>query len=182
MKKSYILWTAQIRMISLINLAIKYNIPSSELFDALYKTLSLPYKWKPGALEDIKYLIPCRGIGTSIKKCSKCNDSKPESEFKYYKTRVNKDGTPMRVNALCNSCSLITNGERAKTFEISKLNGSMPERPGPDVPCPMCKRMVGPGHHSEKWHLDHDEIKHIVRGWLCGHCNMSKSDHFRGVS
>ena len=169
-------------MSSLVNLAIKYNIPMDELFGAVSSIFSCPSKWKPTTFTEIEYLIPCRGIGDSKLKCSKCKTDKPPTEFNYYKTRVNKEGTSMRTNALCNNCSYITTKERLNTFEISKLNGTMPEKPGSDVPCPMCNRLVGIGHHSERWHLDHDEINHVVRGWLCGHCNMSKSDHFRRES
>jgi len=111
------------------------------------------------------------GIPEGTSECSQCRQTYDTSEFGYYQTRVDKNGYRMRSNALCSSCRSDHGQELKKAIKLHKKSGKpMPVKPESGDVCNHCQRSW-----SGKWHLHHRHDKLI--GYLCGHCNMSFSDH-----
>ena len=112
-------------------------------------------------------LVLTKGIPVSKAKCSKCRKTFDACEFGYYQARVSSKGYLQRSNALCSSCRK-DHGTELKEA-IAKAGGRPPEPKAGSV-CPHCER-----EWDGKWHLHHRGDKII--GYICGHCNMSFSDH-----
>lgn len=131
---------------------------------------------------DIKGFILHKGEPPGLHECSKCRDLKGSEHFKYYQSRVDKNGYLMRSNALCNSCDKTMKQERESTLKKAELNNEIGDKPQPGSICPNCKRAWGAAEQPRNWHRDHDAILNVFRGWLCGDCNMAKHDHRHGTS
>lgn len=133
-------------------------------------------------LKHMKGIILHKGKPNGQHECSKCRSMKENVHFKYYNKRVDKKDCLMRVNALCIDCSELTNAERKSTLNKATLNGEIDDKPLAGDICPNCKRKWGTEENPRNWHRDHDAIKNVFRGWLCGDCNMAKHDHRHGIS
>jgi len=131
-------------------------------------------------MDDIKGIIFHRGLPQGLHECSVCNEYKDNTNFKYYQQRVDNKGYLMRSNAHCSLCSKKIKKEKDETMKKEK--DKIPEKPEAGSICTNCNRSWGTKEKPRNWHKDHDAIKHEFRGWLCGHCNMSKSDHRNGIS
>ncbi len=112
-------------------------------------------------------LILTYGYPSGMKKCRECGELLTSENFKYYLGRVDKNGYLMRSNALCNSCSKISNKQRQDVFEKDKKK--IPDKPKNNDICPSCDREWDGNWH--KHHIDNDFIC-----WICGDCNMSFRD------
>lgn len=108
-------------------------------------------------------------------KCSRCGERKDSSNFRFYQSRVDKEGFLMRSNALCNSCSDLQNRKRTKILNEANKLGLIPEKPKCGDTCIGCGR-----EWHGNWHRHHDDETHKFVQWLCAHCNMSLSEQ-RGV-
>jgi len=110
-------------------------------------------------------------IAPKTHKCSHCHKLKGHKHFGYYLSRVDSEGYLMRSNALCDECSKKSNNKRSKILTGAAKDGLIPERPKKGDTCTNCSR---PWYG--KWHRDHDDINGTFTGWICGNCNMKKSD------
>jgi len=113
--------------------------------------------------------IATTGEPAGVYECRECRRNLPAGKFRYYQTRVDKDGALWRSNALCSDCSKRLDSERAAVMKARKEN--IPPKPKSGDACPNCKRRA-PG----AWHRDHDYETSEFRGWICGNCNMAKQD------
>ena len=111
-------------------------------------------------------LIPTYGKPTEKQQCRSCLKILNPEHFIYYQARVTASGYLQRSNAVCKDCTKKENKERQYAFD----NSVIPAMPKPGSTCPHCKRKW-----FKKWHRHHVGDKFI--DWLCGHCNMSFSDH-----
>ena len=111
-------------------------------------------------------VIVTYGIPTEAQTCRSCKMVLPADQFNYYQARVAKNGFLQRSNAVCHNCSKKENKERQLAFK----NSLIPEKPKKGSKCPHCDRVW-----EGNWHRHHQGDKFIA--WLCGHCNMSFSDH-----
>ena len=118
-------------------------------------------------LEETWKLIATRGKPTVDKECSRCGEIKPASDFSYYMQRVMKNGFSQNSNAVCSSCVSFSNKELKQAI---KNAGGTGKKPAPGSVCSHCER-----EWFGNWHRHHQGDKFL--GWLCGHCNMSFSDH-----
>ncbi|MGR3984888.1 MAG: hypothetical protein OD817_06500 [Gammaproteobacteria bacterium] len=116
--------------------------------------------------DDGAQFIATLGMPDGAAECSRCRKMLPTGQFRYYQTRVNSDGTLMRANALCKSCSGADAAERAEVFE--KEAHKIPLKPKSGDICPKCKRAW-----SGIWHRDHNRQTGEFEQWLCGQCNMA---------
>jgi hypothetical protein len=153
---------------------------TSSLLNDLSKVIQCTNTCKKIEIDDIKGYLCHKGPPPGLHECSKCREHKDNTHFKYYQQRVDNKGYLMRTNALCNLCSIKNKKEKDETMKKDK--NKIPKKPEPGSMCPNCKRSWGTKENPRNWHKDHDAIKHEFRGWLCGHCNMSKSDHRNGIS
>jgi hypothetical protein len=104
-------------------------------------------------------------------RCSRCDNKKETKCFRFYQSRVDKDGYLMRSNALCDTCSVESNKRRAATLSEAHRNGEISDRPKEGDTCPHCSR-----EWYGNWHRHHDDVNHKFIEWLCGDCNMSFHD------
>ena len=152
----------------------------SELLNDLSRFIPSTNSCKKIEIDDIKGIIFHRGPPPGLHECSKCLEHKDNTHFTWYHQRVDKKGYRSRVNAHCSSCSEKVKKEKDETMKKDK--DKIPEKPEPGSICPNCNRSWGTKENPRNWHKDHDAIKHEFRRWLCGHCNMSQSDHRNGIS
>ena len=110
------------------------------------------------------------GIPKGTNKCSRCRQEFPCEEFSYYQSRVSKDGHLMRSNAVCTSCGKETTDELKEAKRLHEEKHGKILKPKAGDECLHCKRTW-----DGNWHLHHQGDKII--GYICGHCNMSFSDH-----
>ena len=122
------------------------------------------------------------GKPPGLHECSKCRNNFDASHFTYYSKRVDKNNYLMRSNALCTVCSIEMNSERKSTLTKAKKNNEIGKKPEPGAKCPGCDRNWGTQEQPRNGHRDHDAIKNVFRGWLCGDCNMAKHDHRHNIS
>jgi hypothetical protein len=108
-------------------------------------------------------------------KCRSCRKKKDSSNFRFYQSRVDKNGFLMRTNAICNSCSRPQNKKRTKILNDANKSGLIPKKPKSGDTCQGCER-----EWHGNWHRHHNDETHEFVSWLCGHCNMSLSEQ-RGV-
>ena len=87
---------------------------------------------------DIKGFIVHKGEPPGLHECSKCRELKGSDHFKYYQTRVDRNGYLMRSNALCNACDKIMKQERDSTLKKAGLNNEIGDKPQPGSTCPNC--------------------------------------------
>ena len=111
-------------------------------------------------------IILSRGIDPRPKECSRCRKTFPGAEFPYYAGRVSKDGYRQRTNAVCKRCTKKSKKELDNAVKKIKI----PPKPEPGTDCDDCERPW-----TGNWHRHHQGDKFL--GWICGQCNMSKSDH-----
>jgi len=138
-------------------------LTNSKIHDKIIKEAS------SGSGRDIRVVLTY-GEPKGTNKCSRCMQEFPCEEFSYYQSRVNKDGHLMRSNAVCTSCGKKTTVELKEAKRLhEKKHGKIP-KPNPGDECLHCKRTW-----NGNWHLHHQGDKII--GYICGHCNMSFSDH-----
>jgi hypothetical protein len=102
-----------------------------------------------------------------VKRCSKCNQLKPESD--YYKKR---NGLTARCKS-CHKTKQSKTAERTYTLKkygltIQQFNSMLAEQ---NHSCACCKRKE-PGGAWNTWHVDHCHKTQKVRGLLCYHCNV----------
>ena len=121
----------------------------------------------PNSVDGARFIITS-GVPEGESECSECRKVVPNDQFSYYQTRVKRDGTLMRSNALCRSCTQRMNDERKRIFKEDKNIPKMPER---GSKCPNCGRVW-----NNTWHRDHDYVAGKFRAWICGNCNMAKQD------
>ena len=164
----------------LLSINIKKTINIETLLNDLSKVIPSTNTCKKIENSDINGLIFHKGKPPGLHECSKCRNYKDNTNFKYYQQRVDNKGYLMRTNALCNICSSKNKKEKDETMKKDK--NKIPNKPEPGSICPNCQRSWGTKDNPRNWHKDHDAIKHEFRGWLCGHCNMSKSDHRNNIS
>ena len=98
----------------------------------------------------------------SSKKCSKCLQELPLTEFR-------KRGGEKYLRSECKKCNDQLAKERA---ELRKQHGKPPE----NYICPICKRneaeCAGEGSkNASSWVVDHCHTTKKFRGWLCHKCN-----------
>ena len=99
----------------------------------------------------------------SSKKCNKCKQELPLSEF-------SKHSASNYLIPECKKCNNVLSQQRK---ELKKIYGLPPE----NYQCPICQRYEkqissGGGNKSTRWVLDHNHEKNQFRGWLCHSCNM----------
>ena len=111
-------------------------------------------------------IIITRGISEDTQECSRCRKMYPAKEFPHYQSRVSKNGFLQRSNAVCKRCS----AEHKNEFTEAISNGDVGPKPPRGSVCSDCERKW-----TGNWHRHHQGDKFL--GWICGHCNMSKSDH-----
>lgn len=119
--------------------------------------------------EDGAKFIPTLGEMQAPAECSECRKMLPWDRFTYYQARVKSDGTLMRSNALCKSCSEKLNLARKKDLGNEKEN--IPAKPKSGDVCPNCSRKW-----TGNWHRDHDYKTGEFIAWICGQCNMAMQD------
>jgi len=119
------------------------------------------------ALESDWCVIPTRGTPQHEQECSRCGEMKDASAFTYYPLRASKSGLLQRINAVCRECTK-AHSQELRTAVANA--GQIPPKPAKGDVCSHCQRQW-----SGNWHRHHQGDKFL--GWLCGHCNMSFSDH-----
>ena len=116
--------------------------------------------------EDVIKFILTSGKPKGVLQCSRCKENLSVDEYRYYLSRVDKDGYLMRSNAICNQCSKIINKGRGDVLSKHK---NIPKKPIAGSRCPNCKRAW-----SGNWHRHHSGDTFIE--WLCSNCNMALQD------
>jgi len=111
-------------------------------------------------------IIVTRGVSSKKGECSRCRKLFPSREFPHYQSRVSKSGFLQRSNAVCKKCSK----KHKKELKVATSNIDVGPKPSKGDMCKHCERKW-----EGNWHRHHQGTKFI--GWLCGHCNMSFSDH-----
>ncbi len=102
-------------------------------------------------------------IYMSAKKCNKCKQDLPLSEF-------SKHSASNYLRPECKKCNNILSKQRK---QLKKQHGLPPN----NYACPICGRSEneissGGGNKSTRWVLDHNHDTNQFRGWLCHNCNM----------
>jgi hypothetical protein len=110
-------------------------------------------------------VILTKGIPVEDMECRECLQILNPSFFTYYWGRIDQNGYLMRRNALCRDCAIESNKQRSDVLN----NAVIPKKPKKGDECIGCRRSW-----SGKWHRHHEKDKFI--SWLCGHCNMTRSD------
>ncbi len=108
-------------------------------------------------------------------KCSRCYEIKDHNNYSYYLSRVDGNGYLMRSNALCDSCTKLSNKKRSKILNNANNEGLIPDKPKDGDICTSCSR-----EWYGNWHRHHDDKNEKFIAWICGHCNMSLSEQ-RGI-
>lgn len=111
-------------------------------------------------------IIVTRGVSSVNRECSRCREEFPPEQFGWYKGRVSKDGYLQRSNAVCKPCLKKSSDELKNAIK----NTGIGSKPKDGDACSHCER-----EWKGNWHRHHQGDK--VIGWICGHCNMSFSDH-----
>lgn len=97
------------------------------------------------------------------KKCNKCQQELPLSEF-------SKHSASNYLRPECKACNNLLGKQRK---QLRKQYGNPPK----NHKCPICFRSEdsissGGGKKSTRWVLDHNHETNEFRGWLCHNCNM----------
>ena len=143
----------------LISELVSRNLLTSAVFhDSLVKHIMDDGEFK---------VILTFGTPNGVDQCSRCRATKPTKQFNYYSARVSADGYLQRSNAVCKDC---TKEHGSELKEAKKKCNNLPKKPKAGDICLHCHR-----EWNGNWHLHHREDKII--GYICGHCNMSFSDH-----
>ena len=105
-------------------------------------------------------------LTTEMKKCSKCGEVKPISEF-------GKANGANYARPHCSDCERELGRIRKKLREENKH--TMPDK---DYQCPICGRTeedvrAKGGRNSGTWCCDHDHSTNKFRGWICHSCNRA---------
>ena len=104
------------------------------------------------------------------KRCIKCGEIKPLSEFKC--RTYSKDGKPKEHRNDCIKC-----WKRESKIRTELRKKHINSRPDDDTPCRGC--LITPNERREKgqflgksvWVLEHDHKTGEFRGWCCDYCN-----------
>ena len=109
------------------------------------------------------------GIPKGICRCSVCGVKKDNSEYTFYRTRIDKDGERMRVNTNCKEC------QKKLSREVREARKKAPPKPDWGELCPICKNPVYQLKDGFKnsWQCDHEHGTTNFRGWICKQCNTS---------
>jgi len=94
--------------------------------------------------------------------CSICYETKPNTEFSHYLTRITADGFRLMTNTNCVSCQKKLSKERSDIKK--KFKDLKPPEYG--TPCDACDKPV-----YRNWQLDHCHETGEFRGWTCKECN-----------
>ncbi len=105
-------------------------------------------------------------IHQETKKCGKCGETKPLSEYSY------ANGARYQRSA-CKVCEKKLNETRKRLREEN-----LDTFPDSNYKCPICLRTENEvkgkgGKTSGTWCCDHDHITNKFRGWLCHSCNRA---------
>ena len=120
--------------------------------------------------------------GTAV--CTDCGERKSNSQFKFYKNRVNPTTKLcLYVNKKCKDClKLYTVHKKISEQNVRDLNI---ERPKPSIdepyPCDCCGKAI---LTTKTIQLDHCHENGMFRGWLCKECNISMGnlgDNIEGI-
>lgn len=111
-------------------------------------------------------IILSRGTPPGEQNCSRCLKPFAASEFSRYQARVSKTGYLQRSNAWCSSC----HNDHKMELNRALKDVVVPPKPKKGDECSHCERTW-----DGNWHRHHQGESFL--GWLCGHCNMSFSDH-----
>ena len=115
-------------------------------------------------------------IQLEIRKCYKCGEVKPLSNFSVrVETKKSKEYR--------NECKICKTRETNRANKLKKEYAIV--KPGLDDECPICNRtereIKNSGRFSQTitpktvWTLDHDHETGNFRGWICNYCNMMLS-------
>ena len=147
------------------------EITNGELIMELHRRGMLTsFKLHPKLLEtpDQLKVILTRGVPTDLKECSHCGEKKERNQFQHYQSRVNsRTGFLHPTNSVCRSCIKA----HRKELKEACAKADIPPRPSSGAICPHCERSW-----TGAWQRHH-EPGGDFKAWLCGHCNMSFSDH-----
>lgn len=120
-----------------------------------------------------------------VKKCSKCGEAKPVSEF--HKHTGHLDGLASNCKD-CHRASVRVASAKYKqknttAYKASQVRHKLKRTYGitpcdftrqliqQDGKCPVCGTTDPGGKGS--WHVDHDHSSGVLRGLLCHHCNVA---------
>ena len=126
-----------------------------------------PKIMRDGIDENTKIIVT-RGVSSVYLECSRCRKELPPEEFNYYQARVSGNGFLQRTNAVCKTCD--KDGKDELKNAVKLTGNTLGPKPRKGDVCPHCER-----NWEGNWHRHHQGDE--VIGWICGHCNMSFSDH-----
>lgn len=107
-----------------------------------------------------------------MKTCTKCLESKEDSEFYLIKRPPPRKPTLYRHCKACHSKMSKDNAEYSKNWELKKKYGITLDEYKEQVSlrdnlCDICSSF------SKPLHVDHNHTTGKVRGYLCGSCNRA---------
>lgn len=103
------------------------------------------------------------------KKCMKCGEEKPLSEFGV--RSYGKQGNAREIRNDCKKCQM----KQSKVVnELKKIYAHL--KPSMDDQCPICLRtereiLSETGREKTIWVCEHDHATGEFRGWICDYCN-----------